>query len=311
MASKKGKNMIAVFEKKPKVEIHSACEANLAVQPSDISFQDLPGGSVLIRVKVRNDGMLRSEPTLMGLESAPLGAFVPWRPLAELVVPALNPGEAIELSTEAARFRPATLGSFDRVPPKTLLTAINASPDETALQAGGGLAAMFNFLRGKRTVPNRAVALAPDMWEIVEQEQPHWAGNIHVFLGARDVERHMSKELRIYPGRINMAMFTVGGLKGRDAYAFDLVGLSPGWQARLFDVSNAKTLVPGYSDKPIQEIQWVQSAGSLMITLEVRPPADCKQGGVEVHVTQQSSLKKAVVEFELDPAARGKGCYVA
>src|SRR6516225_8271257 len=33
MASKKGKNMIAVFEKKPKVEIHSACEANLAVQP--------------------------------------------------------------------------------------------------------------------------------------------------------------------------------------------------------------------------------------------------------------------------------------
>src|SRR5215472_5826086 len=113
--------MIAVFEKNPKVEIPSACEAkeaDLVVKPSDISFHDLPGGSVLIRVKIRNDGMLRSEPTIMGLESAPLGAFVPWRPLAELLVPALDPGEAIELSTEAAKFRPATLGSFDRVPPK-------------------------------------------------------------------------------------------------------------------------------------------------------------------------------------------------
>ena len=300
--------MIVVFEKKPKLEIHSACEADLVVKPSDISFDDLPGGSVLIRVKIRNDGMLRSDPTFMRLESAPLGAFVPWRPLAELAVPALSPGESIELSTEAARFRPATLGSFDRVPPKTLLTAVNASPDEPAPQLGG-LAAMFNLLRGKTAVPSKGLSLAPDMWEIVEREQPHWAGNIHVFIGIRDVERHFAKSLRIHPGRTNMAIFTVGEPRAHDAYAFDLVGLGPDWQARLFDVSHSKTLVPGSSNTPIEELQWVQSSGSLMITLDVRPPADCKQGRVEIHVTQQSSLKKAVVEFDLDPTARGPGCY--
>jgi hypothetical protein len=49
----------------------------------------------------------------------------------------------------------------------------------------------------------------------------------------------------------------------------------------------------------------------MIIMLMTEPPAGCKQGRVEVRVTQRSSGKKAVVEFDLDPAAQGPGCYAA
>src|SRR5439155_23685734 len=42
----------------------------------------------------------RSQVLVIRLESAPLGAFVPWQPLTQLLVPALEPGESRDLSTE-------------------------------------------------------------------------------------------------------------------------------------------------------------------------------------------------------------------
>ncbi|MGA2244304.1 MAG: hypothetical protein ABSH48_04820 [Verrucomicrobiota bacterium] len=313
-AKKKGDGMI-VLEQKPDLEIRSEGEADLVVEPADISFHDLAAGSVMIRVKIHNEGDGRSRPTFLRLESAPLGAFVPWRPLAVLPVPALEPGESLELSREVPRLRPPALGSFDRLPPTTLLTAVNAAPDEPSRPATG-LTTMLDLLRGRdaarpnnKSAAGTEPALAPDLWDLVGREQPHWAGNINVFIGARAVERHLARALRIYPGRPNLAVFLVGERGLRDAYAFDVSGLAPEWQAVLYDATNARTLAAGSVGTPVPETQWVEGAGALMMMLAVRPPAGCAQGRVAVQVRRRSDEKTAVVEFDLDPAAQGAGCY--
>ena len=153
--------------------------------------------------------------------------------------------------------------------------------------------------------------LPPDLWELLGREQPHWAGNINVFVNQRAVERHVAKALRIYSGRTNLAMFIVGGPGKADAYTFELVGLAPDWTAALHNLSGAKTLVVSASDVPVQEKQWVQAAGMMMVVLAVRPPMVCEEGKVQVRVTRQSCGRTAVVEFDLDPTAQGTGCYAA
>src|SRR5437867_4948647 len=115
---------MTLIEKRPEISLRSGREAQLRVHPTDISFHDLPGNRVRIQVTVHNEGAGRSRPTSMRLDSAPLGAFVPWQPLTVLSVPALEPGESRELSTDVARPHPAPLGNFNRIPPKTLLTAV-------------------------------------------------------------------------------------------------------------------------------------------------------------------------------------------
>ncbi|HEY5909633.1 MAG TPA: hypothetical protein VJA21_03405 [Verrucomicrobiae bacterium] len=151
--------------------------------------------------------------------------------------------------------------------------------------------------------------LAPDLWDLVGRGQPHWAGNINVFIGLHPVERHLARALRVYPGRTNLAMFMVGGSGRRDAYTFELVGLAPDWSAALYDVTNCESLAVSRSEAPIEEAQWVESDGGLMVILATYPPADCRKGNVEVHVTRRSCGRTALVEFSLDPAAQGTGCY--
>ena len=317
-----------VMEKRPGLNVHSEYEvetreaelreAELSVERTDITFHDVAGDKVRIQVTVRNKGSGRSRPTPMTLESAPFGAFVPWQPLAKLTVPALEPGESRELSIDVARPRPTPLGDFNRVPPKKLLTAVNApdtSPDRASPPNATGLAAILNLLRwGQRARPSGkgAVArtsLAPDLWDMVGRGQPHWAGNINVFIGREPVERHLAQALRIYPGRTNMAMFLVGDRGRADAYAFELVGLNPDWKAMLYDATTNKNLVTNSADIPIEEMQWVESKTGLMVMLATQPPADCKTGILEVHVTRRSCGKTAVVEFSMDRSARGAGCY--
>jgi len=302
-----------VMENRPELNVRSACEAELRVERTDISFHDLAGDRVRIQVTVQNAGAHRSPLTPMRLESAPLGAFVPWQPLARMLVPPLEPGESRELSAEVTRPRPVPLGDFNRVPPNRLLTAVSA-PGEASPQAGRGFVAVLNRLRGRRAVgPPRSdsagrASLAPDLWDLLGRSQLHWAGNINVFIGNHAVERHLARALRIYPGRTNLAMFLVGG-PGRDAYAFELVGLSPGWKADLFDMKNRSNLLVNPADVPIEETQWVESNGGLVVMLAAQPPADCRTGNLEAQVTRRSCGKTAVVEFNLDPASQGTGCY--
>lgn len=301
------------------LDIRTTCEAGLVVKPEDISFHDLTRDTVKIQVKIRNDEERRSEPTSVRLESAPFGAFVPWCPLATLPVPSLEPGESRVLSIEAARPHPVAMGDFANVPPNRVLTALNASPEEASPRRGAGFAAVVELLRGRgslrpeaRDLVAKGPSLPADLWEFVGREQPHWAGNINVFVGHRAVERHFAKALRIYAGRTNLAMFVVGGPGKRDAYAFDLVGLAADWKCRLYDTTGARTLAVGASDAPVEEKQWVEAAaGCMMVMLAMRPPLLCEDGNVQVHVTRRSCQKRAVVEFNLDPTAQGPGCYVA
>jgi hypothetical protein len=302
-----------VFEKSPQA-IRSEFEAELCVDRTDISFHDLPGDRVRIQVTVYNAGRRRSPPTWMRLECAPLGAFVPWEPLTRLPVPALEPGESRELSTGVARSRAIPLGAFDRVPPRSLLTAVSP-PDQPPPQVDTGLLTLMKLLRGDRKLPSSGrmpagrTSLAPDLWDLAGRGQPHWAGNINVFVGTRAVERHLARALRVYPGRTNLAMFLVGGPAKPDAYAFELVGLAPGWEARLYDMSNQGSLVVNPEDTPLEETQWVESDGRLVVMLATQPPAACHTGNLEVHVTRRSSGKTAIVEFDLDADAQGAGCY--
>jgi hypothetical protein len=302
-----------VMEQGPEVVIQSNTQAELRVERTDISFEDLSGECVRIRVRVHNDRPVRSKRTLMKLESAPLGAFVPWRPLAELPVPPIEPGESRELTIDVKRPEPVPLGSFDRIPPQKLLAAAVGSPDEPS-RPNRRFEAMAKLFQ--RQTPGRSTKstttiglLAPDLMELLGRGNRYWAGNINVFVGARPVERHMARALRVYPGCTNLAAFVVGVGGPSDAYAFDIVGLGANWQAALYDMTNGKTLVVNSDVKPIQENKWVEAAAGMSLILALHPPADCGEGNVEVHVTKRSSQKTAIVEFNLDPDAQGSGCY--
>jgi hypothetical protein len=77
----------------------------------------------------------------------------------------------------------------------------------------------------------------------------------------------------------------------------------------LYDVTHNQSLVAGSGEMPIEETQWVESAGGLMVMLATRPPVGCDAGNLDVQVTRRSSGKTATVEFNLDPTAQGAGCY--
>ncbi len=305
---------MTVRDNELELDVRSSHEAELVVDRTDITFEDLDGETVTIRVRIRNESGFPSKPTFLRLESAPFGAFVPWQPLAVLPVPPIEPGESRELSIDAKRPHPAPLGNFDRIPPTALLAAVS-SPDEPSPRLSG-IAARPNLLRQQAAArfPARVFALVkrslpPDLWELVGRGQPHWAGNINVFVGARAVERHLATALRVYPGRPNLAMFIVGDSVRRDAYAFDFVGLKPDWHASLHNATGARTLPAGATEKPIQESRWVEATGPMVIVMMIHPPAGCQAGNVEVHVARRSCEKTAVVEFNLDPASKGAGCY--
>jgi hypothetical protein len=233
--------------------------------------------------------------------------------LTQLMVPALAPGESRELSTEVPRPRPVALGDFDRVPPRKLLTAL--SSQDQPLRPNTGVQAFLELMwkgrspRSPGVRPATDAVLAPDLWDLLGQRQPHWAGNLNIFVGNCPVERHLAKALRVYPGRTNLAMFVVGNPRGHDAFAFELVGLDAAWKAVLYDVTNGNSLVVGNSSAYIDESQWVESNGGLTVILATQPPSDCSAGNVEVHVTRRADQQTAIVEFNLNPAAQGPGCY--
>jgi hypothetical protein len=172
---------------------------------------------------------------------------------------------------------------------------------------------MLNLIRGRQMPSGGDLAgrgsLAPDLWDLAGRSQPYWAGNINVFVGIHAVERHLERALRVYPGRFNLAMFLVGCPGRREPYAFELMGLAPDWKAGLYDMTNRTSLLVNPSDVPIEETQWVESNGGLIVMLATHPPIHCQTGNLEVHVTRRSCRKTAIVEFDLDPGAQGTGCY--
>jgi hypothetical protein len=239
-----------------------------------------------VEITFRNLSAERSAPTTALIGSAPLGAFVSWTPLATALIPTLDPDESFTYRNEFDVTRPVALGAPDRVPPRTLLTAIGA--------------------RGPR---RRRPQMAADVLKLVGQGGVHWAGNLNIFIGRHEVERHMAQALRVYPGTANLAMFCVGDGKP-DGYSFELRGDAAAWRARLLDTGSAASFIDAAaSEDELSEGEW-RDMGSGVMMLSVKPPADAVQGAVEVHVRQRSSGKTAVVEFTLDARAAGPGCYV-
>jgi hypothetical protein len=284
------------------------------VDPKDIAFGNLRPDRVQIEILVTNRGEECSKPTSALISAAPLGAFVAWQPLARVAVPGLPPGESTVLRAEGVRTPRQPLGTPDRVPPRRLLAALGADDGEprSTDRRSAAIDALRTLLRvsPQQTLQTPIGSeLPPDPLELLSRGNPHWAGNLNIFIGGRAVERHRAQALRVYPGRANMAMFVVG--TGRDAYSFGLRGDAAHWHARLFDVSRARSCIfKTEASSVIDSDEWIELDRTGLMLLEVHPPENCSRGTLEVHVKQRSSGETAMVEFSLDPSAAGPGCYV-
>ena len=272
----------------------------LVLDRNDISFSAVRPGVVRIRLTVRNRGTQVSSPTAWTIQAAPLGAFLPWQPLTAVAVPALAPGATIDVTTEVPQPPVRPIGSFANVPPSRLLTAL-LNPDE---RPPGAVARFLSWRRGGR----RQTGLPPDLFALLGRANSHWAGNLNVFVGDRPVERHFAQALRIYPGRTNLAMFVVGS--GRDDYRLQTQGDGAAWTTLVDATGRSSLLIDKDELGPVRQSEWIEVYGTHVMLLTMCPPEDCRQGNVEVHVTQRSTGKTAVVEFTFDAAAAGPGCYV-
>jgi hypothetical protein len=274
----------------------------LLVERAHITFANVTPDRVAIAIQVTNGGDQRSSPTLAQIMAAPLGAFVPWQPLAVLPVPALEPGQSFVVRTEAPRVAPAVLGPPDCVPPQRLLTAFGAedsSPDQ----------ARTGTRRRTQTRQQGSQGLPVDLFEILGRKNQHWAGNLNIFVSGKAVERHLAQALRIYPGLVNVAMFIVG--QGADAYAFSLSGDGAEWDAKLFDSGELRSLaIQPHACSCVRLREWIKVRQQTLMLLTLEPPRHCARGTMAVEVTQRSTGKTATVEFSLDPEAAGPGCYV-
>ena len=259
----------------------------LVVERTDIVFANVTPDLVHIAITVHNRGAMPTAPTPAVIQAAPLGAFVPWRPLATAQIPLLLPGDSHTIQLDARPARPLVLGRPERTPPRRLQTALANDDDPDAR--------------------DQVNTLPADVFGLLSHGNPHFAGNLNIFFAGKDVERHLAQALRIYPGRSNMAMFVVGTL--HDAYAFSLQGSGAAWDAELYDAHGKPSLVPA-RDALVAENEWREVGAYGIFMLAIRPPADAKTGQVEVHLEQRSTGKQAIVEFSLDARAAGPGCFV-
>jgi hypothetical protein len=292
----------------------------LEVRRQDIEFSDIAPGRVGIAVRVANVGTRPAPASHALIQSAPLGAFVPWQTLTTLPVPALDPGESVVLRTEAPRATPRPLGPPDRLPPDRLLTALGFGDQEPAAaetssrgRVRRALGLFQTFRRPRPQVDDDATGppkLPPSPMDLLTGPSTYWAGNLNVFIGGKAVERHQARALRILPEHTNLVMFCVGD-GHPDSYRFDLAGLGSGWDATLFDPMSTLSLWRALSEgKPISLGAWIPMQGASVIFLALRPPVNCQEANVDVHVAQLSTQKSTVVEFSFDAAAAGPGCYV-
>jgi hypothetical protein len=296
----------------------AATEASLQVRREDIRFHNVTPERVHIEIDVRNEGDTRSRPTWAQIMAAPLGAFVRWKPLTVAAVPSLSPGESFTIRTEARRVIRPALGSARDIPPRKLLTALGLGDDEGDDNQSRLTSAITDWLKTWMTfqangrIPDAREmtdgTLPADPFELLFAPNPHWAGNLNVFIGRNEVERHMAQALRVYPGRNNLAMFIVG--QRPDAYRFSLTGTGVDWAAALFDTTSSSCIsLEPRTDARVPTEKWIPMEEQRLLLLSLRPPK-CVAGEVQVHVEQRSTGKEAVVEFSLDPEAAGPGCYV-
>jgi len=104
-------------------------DGGLVVPREGIRFRDVAPGLVRVWIDVVNQGPRRSKPAGMRIESAPLGAFVAWRPLREdLVVAPIAPGGTGRVSLTVPRRDLPALGGVRGASARSLLTAAGFDP---------------------------------------------------------------------------------------------------------------------------------------------------------------------------------------
>lgn len=278
----------------------------LDIQPPDMDFSSLGPDRVQIEITVRNAGGVASARTPMHLQSAPLGAFLPWRPLTTLIIPPLAPRSQVTLRTHVERQPAKPLGDLSRLPPEALLTAVGGEEPENS---EGRTMRTSVQPRPTQEWSSGQGRLAPDVFELIGRPSTHWAGNINVFTGARAVERHLAKALRIYPGRTNYAHFFVGRRPG--ACSFELEGHPVAEHAYLIEPSRGSSLIHGTPrDKAVRLGEWIEARRTMLVLLVINVPPTCAAGTLKVHVNERSTGGRATVEFSFDARAAGRGCYV-
>lgn len=304
--------------------VRTSARTDLRVDRSDLRFRNTSFDSVLIEIDVHNDGDARSAPATLRVDAAAFGAFVPWRPLAVLQVPAIAPRAAHRAGFEAGRTPVAALGSIASVPPARIAAvAAGAAPDEhdDAADPTAPRTPARDRVRDRLSVllrrrPEPVVdpvgfllgrLLPPDLLEVAGSANPHWVGNLNVFLGGKAVERHLARSLRVHAGRANLALFTLGD--GADAYRFELAGDAADWSVSLSRAPRLLGRRHGAGDGALPTDTWHDFQGTSTVYLCLQPPAGAERGALEVHVQQRSTGRTAVVEFDLDPGAQGPGCY--
>ena len=180
---------------------------------------------------------------MLAVEAAPLGAFLPWQPLTEVALPAIASGASAIVTAEVTSRRPAPLGSFANLPPRRLLTALLTPDEEPANRPASPATGVLSLLFGGR----RRTDLPADLFDLLGRGNPHWAGNLNVFVGGKPVERHRARALRIYPGRANLAFFLLGS--GPDAYSLRIEGDGAQWTT-LLDATDCDFAVRSRTCRP-------------------------------------------------------------
>jgi hypothetical protein len=241
----------------------------------DLIFHYEADGTLAIALRVTNPGPGSSSPRRGRIEQAAFGAFVPRTPLTEFRVPRLRPGESTLITLRVPRTAAGGEIPRDGRPgPKPASRPIARVPDTR----------------------QRHLMRRLGLTDLYESVRPRYAGNLHVHIGARSVERHLSGPLRVHPGKLNVAEFNVG-TEGKDAYRFELRCRDPGWTASL---RGEKEIKPG---------KWYDASSVWRVILKVTPPATCRRGALQVHVEQQSTGRSAIVEFNLYANAKKASCY--
>jgi hypothetical protein len=277
----------------------AASADGLRADRTDISFQNITPDLLRVDVHVTNDGSLWSPPTEVALQSAPLGAFLPWQPLMTLTVPSLPPRTSTVVTGSAWVPQPAPVAAPKEVwsMPAHLLqefveTAAREAREEAEREA-------------RRLLRRPPPVVAADALALLGRNGQHWAGNIDILMRGKAAERHLAQAVRVYPGKTNAAMFYVGDRQ--DGYKFELSGDVEDWQAELLDMTNSPSLRPEKATS-IHTSEFREfTRGTFYLLL--RPPKGAERGSVSIYVTRQSDGKEAVVEFSLDSRAKGAGCY--
>ena len=133
---------------------------------------------------------------------------------------------------------------------------------------------------------------------VQQGRRPHWAGNVHVYIGRAEAERHCARAVQLKPGRSNFSLFEVGDRS--DAYRFHFRGEGAGWSPML--------MVPRRGQVP-DDGRWISLRPRTVVGLHLSPPADIEEGQLGVEVEQRSTGRRALVEFAFGSETLPPRCF--